>query len=73
MKDPGGAIAEHHTLKAVSKCQPLKHNGERALTPAVHCQIRHAVTVVDLLIYSIKMSCTEVCLTTSNNAITYNV
>jgi hypothetical protein len=31
MKNPGGGIAEHHTLKAVSKSQPPKHNGERAL------------------------------------------
>ena len=37
-------VAEHHTLEAVSKSQPLKHNGERALTPAVHCQIRRAVS-----------------------------
>ena len=47
MKNPGGGIAEHHTLEAVSKSQPLKHNGERALTPAVHCQIRPAITVCD--------------------------
>ena len=45
MKNPGCDIAEHHTLEAVYKSQPLKHNGERALTPAVHCQIRPAVTV----------------------------
>ena len=45
MKNPGGGIAEHHTLEAVSESQPLKHNGERALTPAVHCQIRPAITV----------------------------
>ena len=45
MKNPGGGIAEHHTLEAVSKSQPLKHNGERALTPAVHCQIRPVGTV----------------------------
>ena len=45
MKNPGGVIAEQHTLEAVSKSQPLKHNGERALTPAVHCQIRPAITV----------------------------
>ncbi len=45
MKNPGGGIAEYHTLEAVIKSQPLKHNGERALTPAVHCQIRPAITV----------------------------
>ena len=45
MKNLGGAIAGHHTLEVVSKSQPLKHNGERALTPAVHCQIRPATTV----------------------------
>ena len=45
MKNPAGVIAKHHTLEAVSKSQPLKHNGERALTPAVHCQIRPAITV----------------------------
>ena len=32
MKNPGGGIAELHALEAVSKSQPLKHNGERALT-----------------------------------------
>ena len=42
MKNPEGCIAEHYTLKAVSKSQPLKQNGERALTPAVHCQINPA-------------------------------
>ena len=46
IKNPGGVTAEHHTLEAVSKSQPLKHNGERALTPAIHCQIRPAVTVL---------------------------
>ena len=45
MKNPGGAIAEHLTLEAVSKSQPLKQNGERALTRAVYCQIRRAITV----------------------------
>ena len=45
MKNPGGVLAEHHALNAVSKSQPLKHNGERALTRAVHWQIRPAVTV----------------------------
>ena len=45
MKNLGGGIAEHHTLEAVSKSQPLKQNGERALTPATRCQIRHAITV----------------------------
>ena len=45
MKNPGGVIAEQHTLEAVSKSQPLKHNGERALTRAIHCQIRPAITV----------------------------
>ena len=40
MKNPGGSIAKHHTLEVVSKSQPLKHNGERELTPAVHCQIQ---------------------------------
>ena len=44
--NPGGGIAEHHTLKAVSKSQPLKHNGERALTPVVHWKIRPAVTIL---------------------------
>ena len=45
MKNLGGGIAEHQTVEAVSKSQPLKHNGERALTPAAHCQIRPAITV----------------------------
>ena len=47
MKTPGGVIVEHHTLEAVSKTQPLKHNGERALTHAVHrdWQIRPAIIV----------------------------
>ena len=45
MRNPGGVIAEHHTLEAVFKSQPLRHNGERALTPATHCQIRPAITV----------------------------
>ena len=45
MKNPGGGIAEHHTLEVVSNSQPLQHNGERALTPAIHCQIRPAITV----------------------------
>ena len=45
MKNLGGGIAEHHTLEAVSKSQPLKHNGERALTSAAHCQIWPAITV----------------------------
>ena len=46
MENLGGGIAEYHTLGAVSKSQPLKHNGKRALTPAVHCKIRPAITVV---------------------------
>ena len=45
MKDPAGVIAEHHTLEVVSKSQSLRHNGERALTPAIHCQIRPTGTV----------------------------
>ena len=45
MKSPGGDIAEHHTLEAVSRSQPLKHNGERALTPATQCQIQPDITV----------------------------
>ena len=49
MKNPGGGTAEHHTLEAVSKSQPLKDNGERALTLAAHCQIRPTVTVVNSL------------------------
>ena len=35
MKNPGGRITEFHTLEVVSKSQPLKHNGERAMTPAI--------------------------------------
>ena len=45
IKNPGGSIANHHALELVSKSQPLKVNSERALTPAVHRQIRLAVTV----------------------------
>jgi hypothetical protein len=48
MENLGGDIAERHTLEEVFKSQPLKHNGERALTPAAHCQIRLAGTVLRL-------------------------
>ena len=49
MRTPGGCIAEDHTLKAVPKSQPLKHNGEQALTPVVHWQVRLACTVIQLI------------------------
>ena len=49
MKNPGGGIAEHHTLvkkyNGERALTPLKYNGERALTPAIQCQIRPAITV----------------------------
>ena len=48
MENPGGCIAEHRTLEAVSKSRALKHNGEQALTLAAQCQIRPATTVYRL-------------------------
>ena len=55
MKNPGGCIAEHHTLEAVSRSQPLKHNGERALAPARRQTTRN-LEYLEFTFFSIHLS-----------------